>query len=216
MNPRCRAVFREQRANLEAAALRLDELTATTIHGFCQGLIRAYAIEADLDPGAAVMDGPQAEAMFEGAFDCWLRRRLSMEEAAEGPIGVLAAEDPLGIVETLRELAQLRLAHPTARPPAIQLSLRPDIDFIDAVDAFERWFASGPAEPKTADLLGELRTLAGFFRDSLAEHRTFKDLWQLRAAAAHGFHEAPGTWLACVRPQRRLADRCGSLRCSPL
>lgn len=167
----------EQRAHLEAA--RLDELAATTIHGFCQGLIRAYAVEADLDPGAAVMDGPQAEAMFEGAFAAWLRRRLAGAEHDAGPIGVLAAEDPLGIVRTLRELAQLRRGRPTARPPTVDLSLRPDLDFIDAVDAFERWFASGPGEPRTADLLGELRSLAEFFRDSLARPRTFEELWRL-------------------------------------
>lgn len=166
-----------QRAHLEAA--RLDELTATTIHGFCQSLIRAYAVEADLDPGAAVMDGPQAEAMFEGAFSRWLRRLLSGGAEEAGPVGVLAAEDPLGVVATLRELAQLRRGRPTARPPAIDLSLRPDIDFIDAVDDFERWFATGPAEPRTADFLGELRDLAEFYRDSLATPRTFEDLWRL-------------------------------------
>lgn len=143
----------EQRAHLEAA--RLDELTATTIHGFCQGLIRAYAVEADLDPGAAVMDGAQAEAMFEGVFAHWLRRRLSGGECEAGPIGVLAAEDPLGIVGTLRELAQLRRGRPTARPPTVDFSLRPDLEFLDAVDAFERWLASGPGEPKTADLLSD-------------------------------------------------------------
>lgn len=166
-----------QRAHLEAA--RLDELTATTIHGFCQGLIRAYAVEANLDPGAAVMDGPQADAMFEDSFSRWLRQRLSGDARDAGPIGVLAAEDPLGIVGTLRELAQLRRRRPTARPPSIDLGLRPDIDFIDAVDDFERWFASVPAEPLTADLLGELRGLAEFYRDSLAVPRTFEDLWHL-------------------------------------
>lgn len=180
----------EQRAHLEAA--RLDELTATTIHGFCQGLIRAYAVEADLDPGAAVMDGPQAEAMFEGAFARWLRRRLSGGEREAGPIGVLAAEDPLGIVGSLRELAQLRRGRPTARPPTVDLSLRPDLEFIDAVDAFERWFASGPGELRTADLLGELRSLAEFFRDSLARPRTFEELWRLARPPRTSFMKSQG------------------------
>lgn len=180
----------DQRAHLEAA--RLDDLTATTIHGFCQGLIRAYAVEADLDPGAAAMDGPQAEAMFEGAFARWLRRRLSGEEREAGPIGVLAAEDPLGIVRTLRELAQLRSGRPTARPPTVDLSLRPDLEFIAAVDAFERWLASGPEEPKTADLLGELRNLADFFGDSLVRPRPFEELWRLARPPRTSFMKGKG------------------------
>ena len=180
----------EQRVHLEGA--RLDELTATTIHGFCQGLVRAYAVEADLDPGAVVMDGPQADAMFEGAFANWLRRRLSGGDAEAGPIGVLVAEDPLNIVGTLRELAQLRRSRPAARPPTVDLSLRPDLDFIDAVDAFERWFTSGPREPRTADLLGELRGLAEFFRDSLARPRTFEDLWRLAQPPRTGFMKRRG------------------------
>lgn len=169
----------EQRVNLEVASARLDELTATTIHGFCQGLIRAYAVEADLDPGAAVMDAAQADAMFEGAFDRWLRQRLSDGADGAGPIGVLAADDPLGIVATLRQLAYLRRSRPTARPPTVDLSLRPDLDFIDAVNAFERWFMSGPTEARTAELLSELRGLAEFYRDSLVGNPNFAELWRL-------------------------------------
>lgn len=215
-----------QRSALEAAHARLDELTATTIHGFCQGLIRAYAVEGDLDPGAAVMDGPQAEIMFEGAFSRWLRRRLSGGEAEAGPVGVLAAEDPFGIVTRLRELAQLRRRRPTARPPAVDLSLRPDVDFIDRVDDFERWFAGGPAEPRTADLLCELRGLAEFFRDSLAAPRGFEELWHLAQPPRTNFMKAKaldwrtyslrGAWQTAAGPDgeglfeaaRRLYDAC--------
>jgi CRISPR-associated exonuclease Cas4 len=169
----------EQRANLLVAASRLDELTATTIHGFCQGMIRAYAVEANLDPGATVMDASTADAIFQGVFSRWLGRRLSDQGEESGPIGVLAAHHPLQIVDTLRELALLRRSRPTARPPAVDLSLRADHDFVNAVEEFERWFARGPSEPRTADILAELRSLADFFDDSLAARLTFKELWRL-------------------------------------
>ena len=42
----------EQTSALAAAAHRLDELAASTIHGFCQEMIRSYAIDTDLDPGS--------------------------------------------------------------------------------------------------------------------------------------------------------------------
>ena len=54
---------------LAAAAGKLDELTTTTIHAFCQTIISSYAVEADIDPGARILDAVQAEA----AFDCGLR-----------------------------------------------------------------------------------------------------------------------------------------------
>lgn len=168
-----------QRHNLASAQAQLDELTATTIHGFCQAMIRSFAIEADLDPGAAVMDGPQADVMFDGAFTDWLRRRLAEDEATAGAVGVLAGDDPLQVIDTVRQLAQLRRRHPTARPPDVDLSLRPDLAFRDAVDAFARWCVSAPPEPRTADIVGELQALGAFFGDTLAGPCGFAALWRL-------------------------------------
>ena len=39
-----------QRAAIATAAEALDEITCTTIHGFCQQLIKPYPIEAGIDP----------------------------------------------------------------------------------------------------------------------------------------------------------------------
>jgi ATP-dependent exoDNAse (exonuclease V) beta subunit len=181
-----------QRAKLEAVRERLDELTATTIHGFCQAMIRAYSVEADLDPGAAVMDGPQADAMFDGAFARWLRSKLSTDAEGAGAVGVLAGDDPLKVVSTLRELAQLRRRHLTARPPAVDLSRRPDLEFRDAIEGFERWAARQPGEPRTADLLGEMRSLADFFGDTLARPCGFAVIWGLASPPRTRFMKGKG------------------------
>ena len=175
-----------QRAHLMTAAACLDDLTATTIHGFCQAMIRAYAVEADVDPGAAIMDRAQSDALFEGAFTSWLRRRLSGDDTSAGAVGVLAADRPLEIVGTLRELARLRRERRTARPSPVDLSSRPDLEFRDAVESFERWLASTPGEPKTADILGGIRELTDFFGDTLATARNFAQLWRLAAPPRPG------------------------------
>src|SRR6185369_10729250 len=39
-----------QKTALQAAAARLDELTCSTIHGFCHALLRVYSVEAGIDP----------------------------------------------------------------------------------------------------------------------------------------------------------------------
>ena len=45
---------KEERHVLLDARKRLDELTCTTIHGFCHALLRTYAVEAAIDPGAEI------------------------------------------------------------------------------------------------------------------------------------------------------------------
>lgn len=49
-----------QRGHLANAAAMIDQVTCSTIHGFCQRLIAPYPVEANIDPGAAVMDRDHA------------------------------------------------------------------------------------------------------------------------------------------------------------
>lgn len=65
------------RSNLETAANSIDEITCSTIHGFCQRLIKPYPVEANFDPGATLLDPLQADLTFDEIVDHWLRERLS-------------------------------------------------------------------------------------------------------------------------------------------
>ena len=67
----------EQRTNLDQAASAIDEITCSTIHGFCQRLIKPYPVEANIDPGASLMDPAQADLVFADAIDRWLRDTLN-------------------------------------------------------------------------------------------------------------------------------------------
>jgi UvrD/REP helicase N-terminal domain len=77
-----------QRKTLSLAAARFDELTASTIHAFCQSIITAYAVEADADPGARILDASQQEASFKLVFERWLKRRLGAPGAPGDPIAI--------------------------------------------------------------------------------------------------------------------------------
>ena len=68
---------KSQRDNLTAASAAIDEITCSTIHGFCQRLIKPYPAEADIDPGASVIDRNQADLTFLEIVDGLLRERLS-------------------------------------------------------------------------------------------------------------------------------------------
>jgi ATP-dependent exoDNAse (exonuclease V) beta subunit len=175
-----------QRHHLAAASGTLDKLTTSTIHGFCQEAIRSYAVDTGLDPGSRAIDASSADAMFEGVLSDWLIERLGGDATDDDPIAVLSKDDPLKVVELIRELAELKRRHPTATTEAPSLDRRQDVDFCQAVDDFERWLATTPCENGTADLLGQLRTLTSFYADGLTPAPTFNRLWQLAQTPSVG------------------------------
>lgn len=109
-----------QRDNLVAASATIDEITCSTIHGFCQRLIKPYPAEADIDPGADVMDRNQADLTFLEIVDDWLRERLSGDQG-----GILAEmvlyddQKALALVRTIAE--NLRHRRTLAPPPVSPL-----------------------------------------------------------------------------------------------
>jgi ATP-dependent exoDNAse (exonuclease V) beta subunit len=167
-----------QRVCLLAASASLEDLTTSTIQGFCQTLIQSYAVEADIDPGAQIMDGTRAEIVFDTVFDRWFRSRLGVD-ASNDPIAVLSHEDPSHVVSTVRDLARFRRDHRTARPRPADLSGRPDIDLSESVRDFETWRRTAPQEKETDRLLADLITLAMFYHDSFASPLDFESLWRL-------------------------------------
>jgi exodeoxyribonuclease-5 len=76
---------------LEANAC-IDEITCTTIHGFCQRLIKPYPVEANIDPGASITDRGEAEGIFDDLLDLWLREQLA--EASGSLVAEMVLLDP--------------------------------------------------------------------------------------------------------------------------
>ncbi|MGB3387637.1 MAG: UvrD-helicase domain-containing protein [Pseudaminobacter sp.] len=169
----------QQRNALVAAFPRLDELTATTIHGFCQSVIRSHGVQAGLDPGARVVDAAVADNLFMAELSAWFSHRLGADAAEGDPIVVLAQEIPLQVVDLIRELANLRRKHPDAQPIRPPGDTRPDIDFVQAVDDFDRWQGSAEPDKWLSDIAHELRRLQERYQDCLASKEDFRTLWRL-------------------------------------
>jgi CRISPR-associated exonuclease Cas4 len=169
----------DQHAILMTAAQSLDELAVTTIHGFCQAMIHSYAVEADIDPGARMMDAPQAAAAFDGVFERWLRRRLTVATGPADPIAALSKEDPRRVAATLKSLAAFRRDHRAARAVSADLTIRLDLEFADAVAAFRQWISRTPqAEPRTVATVADLETLAKFYANAFDPAPDFPHLWR--------------------------------------
>jgi CRISPR-associated exonuclease Cas4 len=169
----------EQCVALEAARGRLDELTCGTIHQFCHDLLRIYAVEAGIDPGADIIDAVQCDLAFGSIFERWLRKRLDDMGAVDDPIARVAQKDPIGAEKLLRALAEFRRAHRTARPLPSDLDPSADRRFAETVAEFRAWFDGAHGPPQAEQDVRELEELAGHFRGRLDPLPGFDGLWRL-------------------------------------
>jgi exodeoxyribonuclease-5 len=92
-----------QHSNLDTAASQIDEITCSTIHGFCQRLIKPYPAEANIDPGANIADRGEADLIFTELRDIWIRDRLA--DGGSQLLAELVAIDPAETVATIARLS---------------------------------------------------------------------------------------------------------------
>jgi CRISPR-associated exonuclease Cas4 len=164
---------------VRAARKRLDELTCTTIHGFCHALLRTYAVEAGIDPGAEIIDRANAELAFATLFERWLRDRLDGSRDRADPIVQTAENNPIRAESLLRKFAEFRRDHRTAKPVPAKIEIDAETAFADAVAGFRRWFNSvGGADGAEQDL-ADLEELARHFAGRFATRPDFDQMWKL-------------------------------------
>ncbi len=99
-------------AHLHAASAAIDEITCSTIHGFCQRLIKPYPVEANIDPGAGIMDRDQGDLAFVDIVESWLREQLDGAQA--GLIAELVLHDPEGTVKLVHRIVDALRHRPHA------------------------------------------------------------------------------------------------------
>lgn len=148
-----------QRHNLAAASATIDEINCSTIHGFCQRLIKPYPAEADMDPGAGIMDPDRAELAFRETVDGWLREHLSSDPGSL--IAEMVLHNPREAVTLIYGIAKnLRcrgaLAAPSAPPLASLLAA-----FRRATADFAAFIRGAEAnEPETEAITTQLVEMA--------------------------------------------------------
>lgn len=106
-----------QRTALSAAESAIDDITCSTIHGFCQRLIRPYPVEANLDPGASIMDPDQAKLAFMDIVQTWLREQLDGE--ASGVLAELMLADPSHALTLVNAVLRHQKESEGLKPPPV-------------------------------------------------------------------------------------------------
>ncbi|MEH2487671.1 UvrD-helicase domain-containing protein [Bradyrhizobium sp. AZCC 2230] len=170
-----------QKAMLRAAADRLDELTCGTIHSFCHDLLRTYSVEAAIDPGAEILDGDQADFVFDAIFDRWWRGRLDRDAptSANDPIASVARRDPIGAEGLLRTFAKFRRRYRSGRPLPADLDSDADLEFAESVREFRRWCDEVDVPPEADPDIVALESLGTHFRGRFEPLPDFEGLWEL-------------------------------------
>ena len=147
-----------QRVALEGACRHLDEINCSTIHGFCQRLIKPYPAEADIDPGATVLDPVEADLLFDEVVEDWLRENLG------GGEGTLLAElvyrSPSKAVALVRRAAGVLRGHRDASAAPAE-PLQPLVAaFRTAADDFRAFVGTAGAQEdetvRIAECFGEM------------------------------------------------------------
>lgn len=169
-----------QRKTLRAACDRLDELNCGTIHGFCHDLLRAYSVEAAIDPGAEVLDADQADFAFDAIFDRWWRNRLDKPVSSPGDcVASIARRDPTGAEDLLRSFAKFRRRYRSAQPLPSDLDSRADLEFAERVREFRRWCDHVDVPPEADPDVVALEKLALHFQGQFDPPPDFEGLWEL-------------------------------------
>ncbi|WP_158934081.1 exodeoxyribonuclease V subunit beta [Burkholderia sp. S171] len=151
--------------NLATASAAIDEITCSTIHGFCQRLIKPYPVEADIDPGASVMDRNQADLAFIEIVETWLREQLSGAEG--GIIAEMVLQNPGETVGLIHKIVgNLRRRRTVSAPPVLPLAPRLRA-FHDAAEAFAEFIKTAPAvEEETATFAERFAEMARALNDA--------------------------------------------------
>lgn len=147
------------RRNLAAASAAIDEITCSTIHGFCQRLIKPYPAEADIDPGAGVMDRNQADLTFLEIVDGWLRERLSGGQG--GILAEMVLHSPSETVALIHKIAENLRRRPRLATPSVS-PLDGDLTAFRQAAADFASFMDGTAaaEPETVTIVERLAEMA--------------------------------------------------------
>jgi exodeoxyribonuclease-5 len=171
-----------QHSNLQKGEKALDEITCTTIHGFCQQLIKPYPVETNLDPGAAIIDPAAAELAYQDLIHVWLSARFGRDRGAEGlgripPMeGVGGEQDfftelltkkPDETLDLIEKTANFLKSHRTTHMSAAIVDSAAFMRLAEAVSAFTSWYDNcGIAEDSTAEFIQDMAPLADFARNA--------------------------------------------------
>jgi UvrD/REP helicase N-terminal domain len=171
----------EQSAAIAAADETLDELTCTTIHGFCQQLVKPYPVEAGIDPRATIIDPEAADLAYQDLVQAWLSARFGRDRGADGlgrlpPLPALGEQDffaellvdePDRVIKRIQETATFLRKTRTATAPPAAIDRGTLDELSGQIEAFAGWYAECSVEEEdTANVIDDLQQFKGLIDEA--------------------------------------------------
>ncbi|MCE2563718.1 exodeoxyribonuclease V subunit beta [Komagataeibacter sp. FNDCF1] len=200
-----------QQAALSAAAADIDDMTCGTIHAFCQRLIGPYPVEADMDPGAVLVDPGEGGLIFGEITEHWLRDALSGHD--DSLIAAMAIEDPEGTLDHINTILQCLRARPDlVTPPGADLATAMT-DCIRALEAFTAFCnEEGRIEAETCALGTGFAALASIARQVRDADTPTHRIRLLRTLPPEAARKGNGGWKAYRKKGRWIAVAAANAR----
>jgi exodeoxyribonuclease-5 len=130
-----------------------------TIHGFCRTLLTPYPVEANIDPGAVVLDRVEADLLFEETLGSWLRDRLNGPVQADDVFLALFLADATEVRRLVEACAKHQRSSRGSAPEPCK-SLAGEFDRLRlAVEAFRAFLSASCHEccpEKVAEIVAGL------------------------------------------------------------
>ena len=215
----------DQAISIAAAADTLDEVTCTTIHGFCQQLVKPYPVEAGIDPGAAIIDPAAADLAYQDLVQAWLSARFGRDRGSEGfgrmpPLPELGEEDffaellldePDAAVKLIQETAGFLRTKRTAKAPLAEIDRAVLASLSREIDSFADWYGGcGVGEAATDDIIVDLRHLKSVVDEAISGAITGRRMARLLLHAApicrHGSEARFVAWRHKGKWEKASAD----------
>ena len=174
----------------------LDALSCSTIHSFCQTLLAPYPVEADMDPGAAVMDREEADALFTEIVDTTLRERLVPPQRPHDALVAFFVADPKATRGLVMDFAGRLRSRPELTAPSHDDEKDAREAVRASVQAFRAFVDGAPCrEPDTDAIVDALEAMVAAMADE-AELAPAAVLRLLQAAVPDACATAAGAFKA--------------------
>ena len=205
----------DQKMALLRARDDLDALSCSTIHSFCQTLLTPYPVEADMDPGATVMDRQEADALMAQVVDATVHERLSSPAGADDALATFFLADPVAMRALVGEFTARLRGRSELRAPSHADEGDARRAVLASVAAFRTFVERAPCrEPKTDAIVAGLEAmaheLAGDTDPSAAEVLRLLRLAVpaacATAAGAFAAYQAKGKWKDAAKAACTLSE----------
>ena len=201
----------DRKRELQDQKASLDELTCTTIHGFCRKLIRSYSVETELGPGARVLDPETAKLVRQDLREAWHAAQfnptpdkkgfgrfpeLRRQESKENFLTELVEQNPTKTLELSDQVESFLMDHGKVQLPSYQADLAAFARLVQTTQRFSSCYEDcGFNIPKLNEIREELKRIIKQFMVIATGSLTDRELAELL------FHKPPNI---CKENERRF------------